>query len=359
MQIVSASQSNLFNPAQIVNDNGTRYDYLEVPSRAEELLKVAKNFGQKHECLDRGLDAILAVHDPEYVAYLQNISKDPELFKRHIALFAPEAPLRINEYEFPTDSASTTLSSMKSPAVKNAQDDFTPIMPDTWDAIYWSAQCAIEGSYQILEKGGLAYSLCRPPGHHATKNSFGGYCFFNNAAIAAKNLSRFGKVAILDIDAHHGNGTQEIFYEDPKVFFCSIHGDPSYAYPFKSGYASETGKGAGEGTNLNIPLRRGVGEEEYLAGLKKGLEAIAKFKPDYLVISAGLDICSTDPNYYFNITTSGLTKIAGMIDRILRSSVLPTLIVQEGGYDLKNLKSQLSAFLSGFQDMALKEEIRP
>jgi acetoin utilization deacetylase AcuC-like enzyme len=174
---------------------------------------------------------------------------------------------------------------------------------------------------------------------------YGGFCYFNNAAIAANALSADGKVATLDIDFHHGNGTQEIFYARSDVLTVSIHGDPSYAYPYFAGFADERGEGAGEGYNHNFPLGENIGDDEYLRTLEQALELIEHFAPRYLVLSVGLDIAKGDPTGAWAMTPEGFERIGGAIAGL----GMPTLAVQEGGYDTRVLGRNARFFLSGLQ----------
>jgi len=184
--------------------------------------------------------------------------------------------------------------------------------------------------------------LCRPPGHHAATDLYGGFCYLNNAAIAARHLG--SQVAILDIDYHHGNGTQEIFYSDPTILYCSLHADPDEDYPYFWGSASERGEGPGEGYNRNWPLPQKINDEDYLNTLDEALETISRFAPSYLVVSLGLDIGDGDPVGGFSISLEGFSQISQTI-AVLN---IPTLIVQEGGYLLDTLGQNATAFLQHF-----------
>jgi acetoin utilization deacetylase AcuC-like enzyme len=188
--------------------------------------------------------------------------------------------------------------------------------------------------------------LCRPPGHHAGADYLGGYCYLNNAAIAARAAADAlgGRIAILDVDYHHGNGTQDIFYADDGVFFASIHADPATDYPYYWGHADEAGEGAGAGFNLNLPLPRGTGREPYLAALDRALGAVAAFAPGLLVVSFGADTFEGDPISHFAIRTDDYPVIAERIAAL----GLPTLVVMEGGYAVDALGRNVAAFLSGF-----------
>jgi len=208
---------------------------------------------------------------------------------------------------------------------------------------------ALTGAALLLEGQPLAYALCRPPGHHAGTDLYGGYCYLNNAAIAAQHLAggleraERHRVAILDIDFHHGNGTQQIFYEREDVLFVSIHADPAREYPFFAGYADERGAGAGLGYTLNYPLEAGVADGRYLAVLDRALAAVAEYAPRYLVLSAGFDTFGGDPIGDFALSTAAYPAIG----RRIAALGLPTLVVQEGGYAIAALGENAAGLLRG------------
>ncbi|MBN9288673.1 MAG: hypothetical protein BGO43_08855 [Gammaproteobacteria bacterium 39-13] len=222
-------------------------------------------------------------------------------------------------------------------------DTFTPLTANVYKAAKQAADAALTGAERLLKGSKLTYVLCRPPGHHAERKVFGGFCYFNNAALAADYLSSHGKVVVLDIDHHHGNGTQNIFYERKDVFFISIHADPRFAYPYYAGFADEEGLGKGKGYNKNFPLKAGTNNEAYLHTLSKACNLIKKFKPRFLVVSLGFDIMQGDPTGYFTITQAGMKKIGQMIGQLN----LPFLIIQEGGYSKKNLRNGAFSFFDG------------
>jgi acetoin utilization deacetylase AcuC-like enzyme len=227
-------------------------------------------------------------------------------------------------------------------------DAAAPISDGTWNSVCWSAWTAVHAAGLILEGEQSAYALCRPPGHHAFSDMAGGFCYLNNTAIGAQRLrGAHDRVAILDVDLHHGNGTQSIFYARDDVLTVSIHADPLRFYPFFWGYADEQGKGEGLGYNLNLPLQRGSGDAEFLLALDIAIERIRGFAPGALVIALGLDAFEGDPFGGLRISTSGFRVIAARIASGLR---VPTLIVQEGGYLCDELGENLSQFLQGFQD---------
>jgi acetoin utilization deacetylase AcuC-like enzyme len=225
-------------------------------------------------------------------------------------------------------------------------DTACPITAESWPAIQASANSAVHAAELMMAGVPAAYALCRPPGHHAYADMAGGFCYLNNTAIAAQHLRRkASRVAIVDVDLHHGNGTQGIFYARADVLTVSVHADPSAFYPFFWGYAEERGEGAGAGFNLNLPLPIGSGDEAFLAALDNGLARVREFAPDALVVALGLDAYANDPLAGLAVSTAGFE----VIGRRLASLGLPTVLVQEGGYPQDDLGRNLVAFLSGFE----------
>ncbi len=316
----------------------------EVPARAEVLLQAVQSagLGPVVEPADHGLAPILAVHDADFVEFLRAASHEaagnqgsalplvPETFAHRHGTHKPRG-LRglLGYYAFGSGS---------------------PILEGTWQAAYWSAQCAATAAGVVSDGRLLAYALCRPPGHHAGPDLFGGYCYLNNAAIAAHSLRAMGRVAILDIDYHHGNGTQLIFYSDPDVLFCSLHADPDGDYPYYWGGAGERGAGPGEGANRNWPLPRTTGDTEYLATLDDALAVIGEFQPRSLVVSAGFDGLEGDPEGSFRLTVAAFAAAGRRVGAL----GLPTAIIQEGGYRLDVLGDGAAAFLRGCAESALQ-----
>jgi acetoin utilization deacetylase AcuC-like enzyme len=218
----------------------------------------------------------------------------------------------------------------------------------TFTAAKASADTALTGAELIFTKQEKhVFALCRPPGHHAGYDHFGGYCIFCNAAVAASYLSRLGRVAILDVDFHHGNGTQGIFYNQPNVYYISIHGDPERTYPYFSGFADEQGEKLGLGTNLNIPLPAGIGDNEYRGYLKNALVAIDKFEPEVLILSLGLDIFEGDPLSDVGVSTPFFKEIAESVSKL----GVPILALLEGGYDMKDLAQNGASFAEGLAEL--------
>jgi len=225
----------------------------------------------------------------------------------------------------------------------------TSITEGTWAAALASKDVALTGAKALLQGERGIFSLCRPPGHHAAIDMFGGYCFFNNAAIAAQYLLDQGakRTAILDIDFHHGNGTQDIFYDRDDVLFCSLHGDPQQAFPYFLGYADEVGSGEGLGYNLNYPMPRDTSFAQWQKSLSAALAKIAAFVPQYLIVSLGVDTFENDPISFFKLTTADYFTTGAMIAELRR----PTLFVMEGGYDIDEVGINVAEVLKGFESV--------
>ena len=224
-------------------------------------------------------------------------------------------------------------------------DTSSPIFARTWDAAYWSAQCAVSAAVDVHAGAPVAYALCRPPGHHASRDLYGGFCYLNNAAIAAQWLADHGaRVAIVDVDYHHGNGTQAIFYARRDVLFCSLHADPDADYPFFWGFADERGEGPGLGTNMNFPLPLGTTADGYLAALDAARAYVDNFGADVVVLSLGFDTYVDDPVGGFRLTTADYARVGAR----LAALGLPTVVVQEGGYCRPALAANVTHFFNGF-----------
>jgi acetoin utilization deacetylase AcuC-like enzyme len=215
------------------------------------------------------------------------------------------------------------------------------IVEGTYRAALASANCALSAAEAVSKGDRVAFALCRPPGHHAGKDYAGGYCFINNAAAAANWLSSRGKVSLLDIDYHCGNGTQDIFYDRSDVLTISIHANPDFEYPHFWGYANETGAGTGTGFHKNFPLEKGTDDRLYLSVLEEALGLIRSYSPGYLVVSAGMDIYADDPLGTIKVTTDGIAEIGKRI----ASLRLPTVVVMEGGYANDVLGTNVVRFL--------------
>ncbi|MBB4152477.1 acetoin utilization deacetylase AcuC-like enzyme [Sphingomonas jinjuensis] len=330
-----------FAPAQLTHapirelHNGGFTAYAEVPSRAEAILAA---IGGAHLPEERGEAPILAVHDAGYVAFL----KEAPAMWRDAGRPGDAIP-----YAFPVvGRRPLTLDRIDALMGRYSFDATTPITPDSWTSSYWSAQTALAATHAVLDGERAAFALCRPPGHHAGADYCGGYCHLNTAAIAAQAARDAGveRVAILDIDYHHGNGTQDIFWTRGDVFYASLHADPRSDYPFYWGHADETGEGEGAGTTLNLPLPQGTDGAAFRAAQARALDAIAAFAPGVLVVSFGADTWKGDPISRFSLETADYRVLAEDI----AARGWPTVIVMEGGYAVDALGANVASFLAGF-----------
>jgi acetoin utilization deacetylase AcuC-like enzyme len=287
---------------------------------------------------DFGLEPVLAVHDAEYVDFLRTAYEEWTHVKTTYEKMA------LLPATFPPRGWSRRPKSILGRAGYHMFDLSAPIIAGTYRAALASVNCALSGAKAIAEGETAAFALCRPPGHHAGRSFCGGYCYLNNAAVAAHWLSATGKVAILDIDYHAGNGTQDIFYERGDVLTLSIHADPDGEYPAYCGYADETGAGPGSGLHRNFPLPEGSDDNLYLTVLGDALDSVKSFGPAFLVLSAGMDLYAGDPLGMFEVTREGIRQIGERIAGLQ----LPTLIVMEGGYNNAALGENITTLLVNF-----------
>jgi len=322
-------------------DGGLRVPYLENPDRMDRILNALRSvdWAQLIEPTDFGIDPILAVHDKEYMDFFA--SAWTEWLATH-----PKDPSTLLPATFALRRDPHIPKSILGRAGYYLMDLSACIVAGTYPAALASANCALSAAQAVAEGGEKsAFGLCRPPGHHAGKDYGGGYCFINNAAVAANWLTSKGRVAILDVDYHCGNGTQDIFYERDDVLTISIHADPDFEYPSYAGYEDERGTGKGLGFHRNFPLPAGTADEAYLETLAQALQLIREFKPEHLVVSAGMDIYADDPLGTIKVTTDGIAAIGKGIAEL----DLPTVIVMEGGYNNDALGRNILAFLGEFQ----------
>ena len=312
-----------------VRDRG----YVEAPVRISTILKAirktnfftetpVRHFPDKH---------IFAVHDRAFVSYLYKVCRKVP------------AGHSVYPYVFPIRNTTRPPKELAIRAGYFCIDTFTPLNQNAYLAARRASDCALTAATSILEGAYLAYALVRPPGHHAERNVFGGFCYFNSTAIAAHYLSAHGKVAILDIDYHHGNGQQNIFYKRKDVLTLSIHGHPRYSYPYFSGFSEECGEGDGKGFNMNYPLKEHITFEKYLETLRKAFSRIEKFKPQFLVVALGFDTAKGDPTGSWNHGAAEFEKIGSLIGELPYS----TLLVQEGGYKTRTLGTNARRFFTG------------
>jgi acetoin utilization deacetylase AcuC-like enzyme len=326
-------------PSFEVFDGGLRTPYMENIDRMDRILGSLRqtNWAELCEPKDFGLEPIYAVHDKEYIDFLAScwtewLDSNP---KDPTTLLPATFALRRHPHK-PTGLLGRTGYYI--------MDLSACIVEGTYSAALASANCALSAAELIVSGEHVAFALCRPPGHHAGKDYAGGYCFINNAAVAANQLSSKGKVALLDIDYHCGNGTQDIFYERDDVLTISIHADPNFEYPHYWGYADETGAGAGTGFHKNFPLEKGTDDARYLMTLEEALSLVRKFEPNHLVVSAGMDIYAEDPLGTIKVTTDGIRRIGKQIALL----DLPTVIIMEGGYANEVLGKNVVTFLNNW-----------
>jgi acetoin utilization deacetylase AcuC-like enzyme len=320
--------------------------YHDTPDRVQIILEALQRHRLGPVVLphDGGLNPILAVHRSDYVDYLQRA------YTEWVA--AGGVPQGVYPDVFPMRTLLRRGGRVHQPTKPAAlagyySYDLTAIIVEgTWEAIYHSAQCALTAARMVQDGETAAFALCRPPGHHAHADICGGYCFLNNAAIAAHALTRTpGRVALLDIDFHHGNGTQDIFFARDDVLFVSLHGDPDRQYPYFMGTAAECGEGAGEGYTVNFPLEKGVNDARYLGVLDQACERIAGIAPRYLVVSLGVDTFRLDPLGDFALTEDAYPHIGARLAQLR----LPTVFIMEGGYAIDQLGVNVAGVLSGFE----------
>ena len=336
-----------YSPAHLAHapkeefEGGRLAPAVEIPARAERVRAriEARELGAIETPRDFGLGPLLRVHDTEFVEFIESAHMQWR------ARYGDDAPPAIPSAWPARGLRDTRLGDIEARLGAYAFDTATPILKGTWDAAREAANVALSAAEEIAGGTRSAFALTRPPGHHASRDVFGGYCYLNNIAIAAQWLADKGlRPAILDVDYHHGNGTQSIFYDRADVFFCSIHADPIFAYPHFLGFADERGTGLGEEKNLNLPLPRGTAWQDYAQALDAALARIAHFGPDVLLVSLGLDTFRDDPICQFQLQTEDYLRLGKTLARLGK----PTLFVFEGGYALDALAENTVNVLEGF-----------
>ncbi len=324
--------------ALVVNDQQAIHHvrergYVEAPVRIDAILKGLQRSDLFERVEPRHFPDlhITAVHDKEFVEYLRRVCE------------SVEPGDSVYPYVFPIRNATRPPKDLAIRAGYYCIDTFTPLNRNAYVAARRAVDCALTAAQEVRMGRRLAYALVRPPGHHAERRAFGGFCYLNSTAIAAHYLSAQGRVAVLDLDYHHGNGTQDIFYDRPDVLTISIHAQPRVAYPYFCGFADEKGLGAGQGYNLNLPLPEIVDGEAYRQALQKALARVRRFKPQFLVVALGLDTARRDPTGTWSLTGQDMDANG----RLVGALQLPTLVVQEGGYYTRSLGSNAGHFFHG------------
>ncbi len=344
MRVVYSPAHRLHDPAFEVA-SGQRVPALEVPARAEAI-RAALAADPAFELVEpagHGLEPILAVHDPGMVRFLQSAWDDWRAWGERADEMIPDV--------FPLPAARGGAGTARAPHNPGARmgwwcfDTATAIGAGTWDAARASVDAAVTAAAHVLDGDKAAYALCRPPGHHAARAAFGGYCYVNNAAIAAQWLVArgAGRVGILDLDFHHGNGTQAIFWERGDVPYASIHGDPGRVYPYVAGHADEKGGGRGTGATFNQPLPAGVDDAAFLAALERALDWLAGRIDGIVIVSLGIDTYRHDQLGDFALTAAAYRE-AG---RRVAAGAERLLAVQEGGYFVPDLGDNVRQWLRG------------
>lgn len=317
-------------PSEIFN--GNREPHAEVPERIEHIKESVMSIPGVKLTLPKHFTRswIEAVHDPRYVSYIAEAGRAAG-----------------SGYVYPSVFPYAGRTITGNPVAQRGQysfDMYTPVSSTTYQAACDSAWAALTAASLVRRGEKLVYALCRPPGHHAEYAQMGGYCYFNNASIAANYLSTRGNVVVLDIDVHHGNGTQHIFYERSDVLTVNIHADPKDKFPYFSGNAEEQGSGKGKGYTLNYPLSLGTSDAGYHPVLNAALQQIRRFSPQYLVVSVGYDAHELDPIGGLRLTTGYYRRMAAAI-AVLH---IPTVLVQEGGYNTGKLGEVAKTFVEGY-----------
>ena len=338
MEAIFSEIQNAHSPSRFLR-YGAVVDYPESPGRVRRLIAGARKAGLSFREPDAFEDSHLtAIHTRRYLDFLE---RGPDEWRQLPGAF-PEIAPSVRPVETPSGYPSHILGR----AGWHIMDFSGAVAAETWASARMAAFAALTAADLVSTVADSAYALCRPPGHHAYGERSGGFCYLNNAAIAAQYLRRtHRRVAILDIDVHHGNGTQAIFYDRDDVLTVSIHADPAAYYPFYYGYADQCGAGPGEGFNLNLPVPVKSGDRIWIAALETAATKIGDFRPGALVLALGLDAHEADPLAGGAVTTQGFAGMA----KIIAEADLPTVIVQEGGYLTPMLGDNLAAFLSAFR----------
>jgi acetoin utilization deacetylase AcuC-like enzyme len=344
VKVVYTLRHRLHHPEQEFEHSRFQKPF-EIPERVE-MIQAALMGDSRYEFVapqEWGTEHIAAVHDPGLIRFLETAWQDYQATHPYTRDVIPDV--------FALPGLRAGIGDLREPASIDARlgywcfETTTPLTHGSYDAARSSVDVALSAAEAVLGGERWAYGLCRPPGHHAARSNYGGYCFFNNAAVVAERLATQtgSRVTVLDVDYHHGNGTQQIFYDRGDVQFVSLHADPARAYPYHTGSVDETGAGAGLGTTLNLPLGPGVEDIEYLEVLDQALSAIAAFGPSILVVSLGLDTHIDDPISDLALSTEGLRAAGAAVAQL----GVPAVVLQEGGYAIDVLGDNARAWLDG------------
>lgn len=349
MKVVHSSAHLGHNPLEEIAESGAHSPH-EHTGRGEIIRQTlaADSDMTMVEPTPWGVEPILAVHERGLHDFLVDAWSRYQTDVRPAREVVPDF--------FYRPAMREAMGAMGEPTHVNAQlgwwcfETTTPITEGSYGAARGSVDTALSAMSHVLAGDRFAYGACRPPGHHATRDLFGGYCFFNNAAIVANHLSTTtgARVTVLDPDYHHGNGTQHIFYERDDVQYVSLHADPVRAYPYVTGHRDEKGAGRGLGANANFPLAKGVGDDEFIGVLGLALEQISRFKPEFLVVSLGVDTFAGDPICDLRLTRDGFRRCGALVSTL----GLPTVVLQEGGYALSELGNNVRAWLRGLEGLS-------
>jgi acetoin utilization deacetylase AcuC-like enzyme len=344
IRVFASDRHRLHDPEHEIEASGLQPPF-EHPGRAEAIRAALAADGgfAIAEPPSAGVAPIAAVHDAGLLRFLESAWGDYQRDVRAVHDVVPDV--------FALPGLRAGIGEMVEPATVGARlgwwcfETTTPLTAGTYEAARAAVDCALAATDAVLAGDRVAYGLCRPPGHHAATSLYGGYCFFNNAAIAASHaVAAAGtRVAVLDVDYHHGNGTQQIFYQRADVAFVSLHGDPARAYPYHTGFADEIGAGRGRGSTHNVPLAAGTDDDFYLAALEAALEVVDAFDPSLVVVSLGVDTFIGDPMCDLAVTTEGFARCGRAVAALGR----PLVVVQEGGYADDSLGANVRAWLLG------------
>jgi acetoin utilization deacetylase AcuC-like enzyme len=342
--MVASSIPLLYSPAHALHaplnefEQGRLIDYRETPGRVEGIYRrlLARGIGRPvRAAYTASVDDLFEVHDLKMLDFLEAVSHSVRGEDDY--LYAGAFAIRPGTASLPKSLAGRLGAYCTNPN--------SPIGQGTWKASLAAAGLALQGVQMILRREATcAYALCRPPGHHAGPDFFGSYCYVNHAALAARRLAALGQVAILDLDYHHGSGTQAIFWEEPRVLYASLHVDPNLDFPYFSGYSHETGGSQAPGSTLNLPLPPGITSNHYLQALDALIHTIRAFHPAALVVSLGFDPYQDDPLSAFRVEAGAYTAVGARVAAL----GIPTLFVQEGGYAVEALPALAENFLTGF-----------